>query len=240
MITVGVDGCRGGWVSADSQRGIQRFGGFADLVSYYAKEKDNVQLLVDMPMGLKQTTPRDVESKARERLRGRASSVFAVPCRLAVYAESYREACDINSRAFGRKLSKQVWNICPKIKEVDGFLRDHPGQCERIFECHPELTFSILAGGPLSFSKRTREGILERLTVLTDYLPEARSIYHQAVETTLRKHVGRDDILDAMALLACGQIGWDLLVDSEEADENGIPIRLAIPRLAAGKAGHLS
>ena len=46
-----------------------------------------------------------------------------------------------------RKVSKQLFNIAPKIREVDAALRAEPGPAARVFEVHPELAFWRLNGG---------------------------------------------------------------------------------------------
>lgn len=40
----------------------------------------------------------------------------------------------------------QLFNIAPKIREVDDFLRDCPDAAGRIYETHPELAFWFLNG----------------------------------------------------------------------------------------------
>jgi predicted RNase H-like nuclease len=59
---------------------------------------------------------------ARRILKARKSSIFPVPCREAVYMESYEKACEVNEKLTGKRISKQAWNIIPKIRDVDSFL----------------------------------------------------------------------------------------------------------------------
>ena len=124
----GVDGCRGGWVLAlvDPSRavtGLRVLRTFAEVV-LAAREAELT--LVDIPIGLPSADCprlRLCDTMARERLGPRASSIFSVPAREAVWAPSYVEACRENRRILGRDLSKQSWGICPKIREADAVFR---------------------------------------------------------------------------------------------------------------------
>lgn len=49
------------------------------------------------------------DTGAREILKTRKSSIFPVPCREAVYAETYEKACEVNERLTGKHISKQAW-----------------------------------------------------------------------------------------------------------------------------------
>ena len=53
----------------------------------------------------------------------------------------------------GRGLAHQVFNLLPKIDEVDGLLS--PARQARVVEAHPELCFASIAGEPLLHPKRT-------------------------------------------------------------------------------------
>src|SRR5215468_1247445 len=84
----------------------------------------------------------------RPLLGARQSSVFSVPSRGAIAAEDYREACRI---ALGtseppRKVSKQLFMLAPKIREVDAVLRENTTLARRVFEVHPEVAFWRLNG----------------------------------------------------------------------------------------------
>ena len=161
---------------------------------------------------------------------GRRSSIFSIPCRGAVYADSYKEACEINAEYFGKRISLQAWHICRKIREVDQALLSAPGLHSQIYKSHPELTFQELNGGqPLLESKKTSEGIEERLSLLNSYLPDADLLYQAILSEYPRKQVGRDDIVDALALVALGKVPRKMIGDESETDEQGLPIRMVIP-----------
>ena len=46
-----------------------------------------------------------------------------------------------------RKVSKQLFNIAPRIREIDELLRAFPAAASRVFEVHPEVAFWRLNGG---------------------------------------------------------------------------------------------
>ena len=81
-------------------------------------------IAVDMPIGLPDRTGyggRTAENAVRPLLGARQSAVFSVPSRAAMEQTDYREAC---AAAFAtsdppRKISKQLFMIAPKIREVD-------------------------------------------------------------------------------------------------------------------------
>ena len=64
-------------------------------------------------------------------------------------AADYREACGIALATSDppRKMSKQLFNIAPKIREVDACLRADRARSTRVFEVHPEVAFWRLNGG---------------------------------------------------------------------------------------------
>jgi predicted RNase H-like nuclease len=226
---VGVDGCKGGWIACSVERGRvvgELFTDFRQLATAHA----NALILIDIPIGLTQTRPRGLESEARKLLPGRASSVFPVPCREAVYAKSYEAAVKKNEQRFGKRLSKQSWFICDKIVDVDRQLRSEPNLKRRVFESHPELAFHLLSGVSLGYSKKLSAGQNERLDIIHRTLPEARADFENLLTRYPRSVLARDDILDAMVLLIVG-LGktWELTC-KERADEKGIPIRMLLPK----------
>ena len=225
----GVDGCRAGWISFNRQAGFRFFETFARLIEATPGET----LYVDIPMGLTRHAPRNLETLARTRLKGKASSIFSVPCRDAVYATDYRAACDINAAVYGTRLSLQSWNITPKIREVDQVLHDQPSLADQIFESHPELSFyrlSLGTGQDLP-GKKTSAGIAARLALLDPLIPGAEGWFDDALGRWRRKDVARDDLLDAMVLSVLGDVAVEILGDpGQPTDESGIPVRMVIPR----------
>jgi predicted RNase H-like nuclease len=222
----GVDGCAGGWLLASMGQPVDLFCSFGALL----KAHPTKTLLVDIPMGLPDKVARDLESQARKLLPGRPGSLFPVPCRQAVYASSYEEACKTNSRHLGKKLSKQTWNICSKIREVDRLLCGDASLQERVYESHPELAFYLLSPDGPHHSKKTRDGIAERLNILETYYGPVHEYYDRALRKYPRKLVARDDVLDAMILMVLGSLDQTVLVDSSGKDEQGLKIRMTLPK----------
>lgn len=222
----GVDGCAGGWLLASMGQSVELFCSFAALLKAHPKKI----LLVDIPMGLPDKFPRDIEPQARKLLPGRSGSLFPVPCRQAVYASSYEDACKTNSRYFGKKLSRQTWNICSKIREVDQLLCSDASLQEQVYESHPELAFYLLSPDGPHHSKKTRDGIAERLNILASYYEPVHEYYDLALRKYPRKLVARDDVVDAMILMVLGSVDQTVLADSSDKDEQGLQIRMTLPK----------
>ena len=163
---IGVDGCKGGWIASILDHGdllLKRFDSFEALTDCYP-EFD--AFLIDMAIGLRssadQLRPDDL---ARKELESRASTIFPVPCRQAVYAESEGEQKQANIRILGKSLAKQSISIIPKIRELDEFLEDHPEYRNRILESHPELAFARLRGRVVRTRKKEFTGFMERVNM---------------------------------------------------------------------------
>ena len=201
----GVDGCRGGWlvVLAAVAAGSGRLGGmtsrlcttFAEVLALPERPQS---IAVDMPIGLlDRALPggRRCDREARSMLgRPRASSVFSPPARMALAARSYREVAALN----GIGMSKEAFNIVPKIREVDALM--DAGLQDTLVEAHPELAFASLAGHPMRHSKRVPAGRRERLSLLRRVLGKACiDPVHARVAHGLSR-VSLDDVLDACVL----------------------------------------
>lgn len=99
----------------------------------------------------------------------------------------------------GRGISCQCWNIMPKIREIDDLLRQHPHLQNHVREVHPELSFCLLNGRPLSHSKRTRAGSEERLALVETVY--AQETIRSAISDCRTRGAKSDDVLDALAAL---------------------------------------
>lgn len=191
----GIDGFRGGWVAAidrgDGTTTVRAFSSFAEVLA----ETGLRTIVIDMPIGLLERGPRRCDELARRLLgRWRASSVFPAPIRPMLAARSWAEACAIRFASEGRRCSRQVVNILPKIREVDELMT--PALQGRVFEGHPEVSFALLAGGGgLRTRKTTPAGRAERLALLRPHFPDlGQRLAEQRSELAA-------DILDAYALL---------------------------------------
>ena len=123
-----------------------------------------------------------------------------MPCREAVALTDYEQACDKNTKILEKAMSQQTFHIMHKIKEVDDYLQSTDTK-SNIKESHPEIAFFFLnEKKSLHNKKKTKEGIEERLGILTQLDDITQHLYNSALEHYLRKDVKRDDILDALCL----------------------------------------
>jgi predicted RNase H-like nuclease len=210
---IGIDGCRAGWFCVmldEGDIGSCCVAPDAHAVAGLVVAADSV--LIDIPIGLPDSGPdgRLCDREARQRLgRGRASSVFSAPARRTLAATSYLAALELNRQATGRGLSKQAWNIVPKIREIDTLLCDNSTLRGVLRECHPELCFWALNGKQaMHYNKKRREGQQERLRVLEKYLQQCHALFEQACGEFLRREVARDDIIDAMVCAVTAKYGY--------------------------------
>ncbi|MCX7699384.1 MAG: DUF429 domain-containing protein [Gemmataceae bacterium] len=199
-VIAGVDGCRGGWlcVLRNGNDGLvqatvlERIG---DLLTLCPRPD---LVLIDMPIGLPDAGPRECDRQARRLLQPpRSSSVFSAPIRPALHARSYQEACAIGSRIDGRKLTKQLWGIVPKIRELDSFLGGKAARAGWIREFHPEVSFWAWNGQKaMTHRKKSAAGRAEREALIQTY---AGTGFKAARSQLPRRHCQIDDLLDAFA-----------------------------------------
>lgn len=234
---VGLDGCGGGWLAVwtTPEKDSLDAEMYATIEAAAAAHSDADRVLVDIPIGLPASEARACDKVARKQLGVRGSSVFPVPARAVVeyYQEagekaSYERANDINREQLGRGLSKQAWNITPKIAAVDRVLRaDSPVS---LVESHPECCFAALNDGyPIAQPKSTTAGRAARFGVLAAELDGWQSCYQNALAEYYRNEVGRDDIIDAMVLTAAGQYALQALPAEPPTDDCGLPMQMLVP-----------
>jgi predicted RNase H-like nuclease len=206
----GVDGYLSGWVIAfvrptGNEVHVRTVARFADLLTL--PERPSV-IAIDIPIGLPARSgsgARIAESTVRPLLGDRQSSVFSVPARAAIYAPDYREACRIAVERSDppRKVSKQLFLIAPKIREVDACLRTDAALAQRVFEVHPELAFWRLNGErALIVPKKLKRRYYEPGLTLRRHLLIKAGFLAAAVEADPPKGAGADDLLDALACAA--------------------------------------
>lgn len=205
----GVDGCRAGWVVVLHDLDTQTYSArvVSDFAAVLALPEAPAIIGVDIPIGLLDVaTPggRACEILARQRLTGRASSVFSSPTRAALEAQqrpggSYRDAVAANKSGLDAApgISQQAFAILPKIGEVDAALT--PALQATVREIHPELCFAAATGGrPMTHGKKERAGESERARVL-EALGFVRPL--ELLGPRLPRNCQRDDLLDAC--IAC-------------------------------------
>jgi predicted RNase H-like nuclease len=220
----GIDACPGGWLLVKYDTGFTYF--HAPLISeLFTNHAQESRVLIDMPIGLVDgkhvaLQKRPCDTVARKRLGSRASSIFSPPCMEALFATSYADACEINHSVLGIRISKQSWNIVPKIKELNAFLHHEHAWRTQVLESHPELAFQFLNGNnPLQFSKKKPEGIHERVAILKAAIPESEDIFRQMqADIILRKFAPSDDMVDALALTVLNLVRKDQLENISHPD----------------------
>lgn len=246
----GADGCPAGWVVALLQPAtgavtVRVVATVADILG--APERPEI-LAIDMPIGLPARAGRggrEAENAVRPLLGGRQSSVFSIPSRAAVYAETgpfsgqaeiiraHRRACEV-ARATSeppRGVAIQAFMIFPKIREIDAMLRADPPLTERVFEAHPEVAFWRLNGErPLDQPKKVKSrpydpGLALRRNLLID-----AGLPADVVADDPPRGAGRDDLIDA---LACAVVARRLFAgearpfpDPPPRDEHGLPMAI--------------
>lgn len=231
--TLGVDGCRAGWfaVALDAAGGAE-FAIYSGIAELWQARYNATAILIDIPIGLVSGAGpgRLCDAAARKLLTPRRhNTVFTPPCRQALSAKTYAEACRINARVCGRKISIQAWGISRKIKEVDDFLQARPESRRILRETHPEICFRALAGGhPMVYKKKSPAGQSERLDRLEQVFPGSRAIFQAALKRYPRKALARDDILDALAnaVTALNLKSAATLPEIPPRDRRGLPMEI--------------
>ena len=231
---IGIDGCKAGWFCVILDNSDQwSYCLFPDAISAVELIGSASSVLIDIPIGLLSTGPDErLCDKAARKLLGakRASSVFPAPARQVLAAGNYQEALAINRQSTRRGLSKQAWNIVPKIRQIDQLLRSHTELQGVLRECHPELCFWALNNeNPMHFNKKREQGRHERLAVLQRYFSECHLLFGQASSEYQRRQVAHDDIIDAMVCAVTAKFGYGkyLTVPKKpERDLVGLPMQM--------------
>ncbi len=160
----------------------------------------------------------------------RRSSVFPAPLREILNETTYEKANYNSKHLTGKGLSKQTFGIIPKIIEVDEVLQSKPKAWGYVREAHPEICFLSLANGqPMKHNKKTQEGFIERIEILTKYWEPAEQAIAQAFLWCSNLKVARDDVLDALVLAVIGTYSNNHLKsipDQFQFDENGLPMEM--------------
>jgi len=199
----GVDGCRGGWIVAESDISTEnvRFHFVRRLRSLLDEASPGRLVAIDIPIGLPKDEPRSCDLQARKLLGWpRRSSVFPPPVRGALL-KSFPEACRINLERLNTRIPIQTFHIMDKIHEVDVVMNRRKQRY--VHESHPEVTFAQLNGGrPMLNNKKTFAGRVERIRVLENAgidMPE--ELLRQWKSSLPSGAATTDDLLDAMACL---------------------------------------
>jgi predicted RNase H-like nuclease len=233
MRAVGIDGCRCGWIAVWIDNAGRR--GFEILPKIDCVKKFKADMeMIDIPIGLPQSGYRDCDQAAREMLgRGRSRVFLGVSRPLLAYLDDFNpeelgfaEACNLaNKRAkseFGKGISRQLFGILPKIREVDTFVLANDNQ-DVFRETHPELVFHRLNYGIFLSAKKTPEGKARRRDLLT-------RCGFEDIDAWLSKlpgsGAGPDDLLDACACALAADSPDQKLICDRKSDARGLRMEM--------------
>jgi predicted RNase H-like nuclease len=237
----GVDGCSDGWIAVwyDETGYVDSdtYNHIDELWSIHRSSAD--RMLIDVPIGLRESSSRKrpCDDQARNKLgQKRASSVFPVPIRPAVHAESYEDAKSLQEKHTDGSLGSTTWGIADKIAELDSFLREtEPTATGTIREAHPEVCFWAINNKTATDYSKTGQpaaAFCERLDILEQVEPEITQNFRDAGRD-VNPNVENDDIIDAfaLALTASPQTGqlrtlpeeWP---DDDPGDPLGLPMEM--------------
>ncbi len=205
----GIDGCKAGWIVATARAVVVVPKLRLDLFTIAG---------IDMPIGLLDGPPRACDIAARKYLERAGSSVFPAPPRIALGCTSYHEALAVSRAATGRGISKQTFNIMPKVAELDHLI-DESNQ-HLVIEVHPECSFKTMNCDKKLLSKKTFEGQIARRRLLSE---------HFDIPSASPRGAAIDDMLDAYAVLwSVGrfQRGEHRTFGDGQRDVRGIEMRI--------------
>jgi len=220
IVLVGVDGCKAGWIAVirgpDAAPSVAVFASFAALL---AALPDDAFIAVDMPIGLpefSQRGGRGPEALVRPLLGQRQSSVFSIPSRAAVYADTddfttidawysaHRKASDAAKATSDppRGVSIQAFGIFSKIREIDALLIARPDLRGRVFESHPEVAFCRLNGDQAMHLPKKIKGSINPAGMAERKALLRRHGYDMGfLDQPPPRGAAADDFLDAAAMM---------------------------------------
>ena len=223
---IGIDGCRAGWITAkilDNQ--LISFQIIENLNDDYLKQSNLTHIGIDIPLQLSHTGKRLAEIEARGLLKKRACTIFSPPTLNALRAKNYIDACEVNFKECGKRISKQSWNLFPKIKEAHKFLENNSISKLEVFEVHPELSFMAMNDMNLiEASKKTETGKEIRIKLIQKFFP---NFSFESVRNQYKKNqVLDDDILDSISVLWSTQRIVDNIAQFVPKDPEKINMRI--------------
>jgi predicted RNase H-like nuclease len=187
-ITAGIDGYRKGWVAivlADGR--FARAHARATLPELVAMLPETETIGVDIPIGLPERGRRPADLAAREFVGPRRNSVFFAVPRAVWAAASAEEARAMSVAIDGWSVSAQTLALGAKVLEADALAHVD----DRLYEVHPEVSFTALSGGHLAHPKSTWAGLRQRMELLE------RAGITLPTDLGDAGAAGSDDVLDA-------------------------------------------
>ncbi len=207
-VVAGADGCRAGWVFVlrHTEPPFHECAFLAGSISELLNHPGAPSIIaIDIPIGFPERIKgagRECDFEVRKVLGKRASAVFLAPARAALAETDYRLACAAAFAASDppRQISKQMFHLFPKIREVDRVMTPELQTC--VFECHPEAAFWAMNGRkPLHEPKKLRgrphtPGLEQRRALLMTHGFSEAFLSEMPFR---RSDAGPDDFLDACA-----------------------------------------
>jgi predicted RNase H-like nuclease len=209
----GIDGCLNGWVVASSTS--------VDVIRTFDEIVDNFDVIgIDMPIGLPRSPARRADAQARAFLRTRSSTIFPTPPRdIVETCFDYTTANAQHRARHGKGLTRQSFNLFPKIREVDRAARAIRHGPPTLVEIHPDCAFARMAGRPLP-AKRSARGRDDRVRLVEQCFGAVPIAARGAQE---------HDVLDAWAVLWSARryaAGTHVTFGDGETDDAGLPMRI--------------
>ena len=155
----GVDGCPAGWIciSKNFQTGELESALHPNIQDLMGQLSPLDILAIDIPIGLSENGPRECDKIARRLLGSRACCVFSAPLRSVLHKSSRIIASQCSIAIDGHGVGCQAWNIFPKIREVDHYLKNNIHLQNQVFEVHPEVCFWAWNGAKLGTAMQQRK-----------------------------------------------------------------------------------
>lgn len=230
-LSIGVDGCKGGWIVASIDHGtlkIEKKTSMEEIVTDYTGfDSFLIDMVIGLPSSSEQIRP---DAYARQIIKERTSTIFPVPCRQAVYAESVAEAYEENVRVLGKKFTPLTVGIIPKMRELDTFLQEHEEYKNVILESHPEVCFARLNGKTVLSKKSEYEGLTERVQILQKYLPQLNA--NDLIQMAKQYRCNVDDIVDAICLSVTANLAeqglCEVIPEEPMLDDTGLKMQMVI------------
>ena len=199
----GVDGCKFGWVciTKDLENGTLNSMIFKSAAELFAQTPTPAVFSIDIPIGLTDSGPRQCDIQARRLLGARrGTSVFPAPIRPVMNVASREEADKIHRSIDGRGVNVFSWNLYPRIRDVDTELQKNAHLRDKVYEVHPELSFTALNDGvPIIAAKRNPEGESIRRSLVENHF--GGGAFDEIRKNHYLKDVANHDINDAFAVL---------------------------------------
>ena len=213
MVGVGIDGAGGGWVRIT-------YDSISLCLTISEKLEDllidGAMHFIDMPkdLGTIEEPGRECDAWMRGQLSERRPSVFTPPIQEVLAELTYEEANEKSRLLIGKGISKQAWNLTPRIREFQTIT------AENVYESHPEVCFAVMTGKEAVHSKKTQAGQDERIDLLRRYSNSSPWKWKMS-------NVQVDDIIDAcilaVAAYEAGTAGIELHPDASASAVVAMP-----------------